>query len=74
MKIIFLDNDGVICLANNWGSRYKKSLKYSKSKLVYEHLKPVDFRFDNFDNMYLRSSLTISSLNKSLLILNSILI
>jgi len=50
MKIIFLDNDGVICLENNWGSRYKKSLKYSKSKMVYEHLKPVDFRFDNFDD------------------------
>ena len=50
MKIIFLDNDSVICLENNWGSRYKKSLKYSKSKMVYEHLKPVDFRFDNFDD------------------------
>jgi hypothetical protein len=24
MKVIFLDHDGVICLHNNWGSRFKK--------------------------------------------------
>jgi histidinol phosphatase-like enzyme len=28
MKVIFLDNDGVICLFNNWGSRAKKWSKY----------------------------------------------
>ena len=27
MKVLFLDNDGVICLANNWGSRVKKRKK-----------------------------------------------
>jgi hypothetical protein len=23
MKVIFLDHDGVICLSNNWGNRFK---------------------------------------------------
>ena len=39
MKIIFLDNDGVICLPNNWGSRFKKK---DVENSVYS-------RFDNFD-------------------------
>lgn len=54
MKVIFLDNDGVICLANNWGSRYKKQKGlftndnprggYLKNKDL-----PLKVRFDNFD-------------------------
>ena len=50
MNIIFLDNDCVICLSNNWGKR---------DKLMREYLKenpgvsipdiPVDYRFDGFD-------------------------
>lgn len=28
MKVIFLDHDGVICLADNWGSRFKKDTKF----------------------------------------------
>lgn len=52
MKIIFLDNDGVICLSNNWGGRMKKWAKYrsanpDSSKYVNEA--PVNVRFDNFD-------------------------
>ena len=51
MKIIFLDNDGVICLANNWGSRKKKKQKWidkhSYKEVLGEY--PVDCRFDNFD-------------------------
>jgi hypothetical protein len=43
MKVIFLDNDGVICLSNNWGSRYKKKRK------IYTEENSVDLRFDNFD-------------------------
>jgi hypothetical protein len=42
MKIIFLDNDGVICLLNNWGSRLKKPGFGDKSG-------PLDSRMDNFD-------------------------
>jgi hypothetical protein len=42
MKIIFLDNDGVICLSNNWGSRLKKPGFEDK-------LGPLDSRMDNFD-------------------------
>lgn len=52
MKVIFLDNDGVICLQNNWGSRYKKweryRLKNPKSSTLIKEV-PVDIRFDNFD-------------------------
>lgn len=63
MKVIFLDNDGVICLSNNWGGRYKKWSKYrsanpDSSKNLREA--PVEIRFDNFDK-------------KSIDILNSIL-
>jgi len=52
MKVIFLDNDGVICLSNNWGGRTKKWAKHrsanpESSKLLSES--PVDVRFDNFD-------------------------
>lgn len=47
--IIFLDNDGVICLADNWGSRYKKTKAYANPNPGNEQSIPVEFRFDNFD-------------------------
>lgn len=47
LKVIFLDNDGVICLSNNWGSRFKKSKSYSNPNPG--GFVPVEFRFDNFD-------------------------
>lgn len=62
MKVIFLDNDGVICLQNNWGSRYKKQKNvYTKEnpRPMQSDL-PVELRFDNFDK-------------KSIEILNSII-
>ena len=43
MKVLFLDHDGVICLSNNWGSRYKK--KGFDSNLET----PMDNRMDSFD-------------------------
>jgi len=43
MKVIFLDNDGVICLSNNWGSRLKKQKNWGGSEI------PIEYRFDNFD-------------------------
>ena len=50
MKIIFLDNDGVICLANNWGSRFKKQDKWGGKKLSMTMREiPLEYRFDNFD-------------------------
>lgn len=57
MKVIFLDNDGVICLSGNWGSRYKKARQYMIDNNVQEHdpimmnpkTRPVLVRFDNFD-------------------------
>ena len=55
MKVIFLDNDGVICLAENWGGRYKKAREYmikndvSEHSLLDEAKRPVEIRFDNFD-------------------------
>ena len=50
MKVIFLDNDGVICLSSNWGSRIKKQKKLG-SEPVFNHKNqlPVEYRFDNFD-------------------------
>jgi hypothetical protein len=50
MNVIFLDNDGVICLANNWGSRRKKQEKWGGLKLsMTMHEIPLEYRFDNFD-------------------------
>jgi hypothetical protein len=52
MKVIFLDNDGVICLLNNWGGRSKKWSKYrSQNPESSPNLKdaPVEIRFDDFD-------------------------
>ena len=50
MKVIFLDNDGVICLSNNWGSRHKKQKEWGKRKLSMSNKEiPVEYRFDNFD-------------------------
>ena len=55
MKAIFLDNDGVICLSNNWGSRYKKAREYMIKNNISEHAfmderkRDVLVRFDNFD-------------------------
>jgi len=50
MKVIFLDNDGVICLANNWGSRLKKQKKWGGKKLSMSNREiPLEYRFDNFD-------------------------
>ena len=55
MKVLFLDNDGVICLSNNWGSRYKKAREYMIKNNISEHAfmderkRDVLVRFDNFD-------------------------
>lgn len=50
MKVIFLDNDGVICLGNNWGSRFKKQKKWGGRKLSMSNREiPIEYRFDNFD-------------------------
>jgi len=51
MKVLFLDNDGVICLSNNWGGRSKKWNKYIKLNPSQNSLAlaPVEVRFDDFD-------------------------
>jgi hypothetical protein len=52
MKVIFLDNDGVICLSSNWGGRSKKWAKYrSANPETSKQLSdaPVEVRFDDFD-------------------------
>lgn len=57
MKVIFLDNDGVICLQDNWGGRYKKARQYMIDNGISEHDKsvldeikrPIEIRFDDFD-------------------------
>ena len=49
--VLFLDNDGVICLSNNWGGRSKKWNEYKKLNPEQDMLElaPVDVRFDDFD-------------------------
>ena len=50
MKILMLDNDGVICLSNNWGGRAKKWAKYRSSNPDVDFTnRPIDCRFDAFD-------------------------
>jgi len=50
MKVIFLDHDGVICLYDNWGTRFKKQTKWGGRKLSMGPLEiPIEYRFDNFD-------------------------
>ena len=51
MKVIFLDNDGVICLDNNWGGRSRKWKEYQKLNPDQQllMLAPVEYRFDDFD-------------------------
>ena len=52
MKILFLDNDGVICLSNNWGGRDKKRIKFLKDNPEFSEKTgkiPVHFIFDDFD-------------------------
>jgi hypothetical protein len=50
MKVIFLDHDGVVCLSNNWGGRYKKAKKWClKNGDMPMNEMPVDIRLDNFD-------------------------
>jgi hypothetical protein len=60
MKILFLDNDGVICLSNNWGGRYKKQKEAGRKMSQSTSTLPVDARFDDFDK-------------KAVAVLNSIL-
>ncbi len=53
MKVLFLDNDGVICLSNNWGGRTKKWANYRSANPDSSKDKkdaPVFVRFDDFDN------------------------
>jgi hypothetical protein len=49
MKVIFLDHDGVICLSDNWGSRFKKQKKARRKLSQSVMTMPIDARFDNFD-------------------------
>ena len=50
MKILFLDNDGVICLSNNWGERAKKWANFKRDNPDVEFTdRPVLYRFDDFD-------------------------
>lgn len=60
MKVIFLDHDGVICLATEWGGRFKKQQKAGRKLSQSVMSLPVDVRFDNFNK-------------KAIIILNEIL-
>lgn len=61
MKVIFLDNDGVVCLSTEWGGRGKKKSKYLKEFPGTEGTLPAYIKMDNFND-------------KAVKILNSILL
>lgn len=46
MKVIFLDNDGVMCLVTEWGSRAKKMTKWEISNTG---TMPAWIKMDNFN-------------------------
>lgn len=57
-KILFLDHDGVICLENNWGSRFKKQKTWRSTvdnSAVHLRDIPLSIRFDNFDIKAIRT-------------------
>lgn len=60
MKVIFLDNDGVICLSTEWGGRHKKQQKAGRKMSQSISSLDVKYRFDNFNK-------------KAIAILNSII-
>ena len=56
MKVIFLDHDGVVCLAPEWGGRKQKIRLWNKNnpdKFIYGDYDAneidVEYRFDNFN-------------------------
>ena len=49
MKVIFLDNDGVICLSTEWGGRFKKQEKAGRKMSQSVNSLDVEYRFDNFN-------------------------
>jgi hypothetical protein len=49
MKVIFLDNDGVVCLSTEWGGRAKKKMKYLKEFPGVDDL-PAYIKMDNFND------------------------
>jgi len=49
MKVIFLDNDGVICLSTEWGGRHKKQQKAGRKMSQPVNSLDVEYRFDNFN-------------------------
>lgn len=55
MKVIFLDHDGVICLAHNWGSRHRKRERADRNSNIETDSDPIDFRFDNFDRKAIKT-------------------
>ena len=72
MKVIFLDHDGVICLSNNWGSRYKKQKKWGGRKLSMTNREvPLEYRFDNFDKKAIKVLNEILEETKSEIIISS---
>lgn len=50
MRVIFLDNDGVMCLSDQWGSRVKKIETFLKiNPESTEEDVPASVKMDNFD-------------------------
>jgi len=72
MKVIFLDNDGVICLSTNWGSRHKKQKKLGKDPVFNDNNElPVEYRFDNFDTKAIKVLNEILEITRAEIVVSS---
>ena len=69
MSIIFLDNDGVICLSRNFGTRETKMRKWIKKH--DNHNFPLEIKFDNFDKGAIKILNEICRLTESKLVISS---
>lgn len=76
MKVIFLDNDGVMCLSSEWGSRNKKIRKWklnNSDKEVFVNDKgiPAYIKMDNFNSKAVKILNEILELTGSEIVVSS---
>lgn len=69
MKVLFLDHDGVICLSNNWGSRFKKQKK--EGITIQGKDMPLNLRFDDFDTKSVKVLNTILEITDAEIVVSS---
>ena len=76
MKVIFIDNDGVMCLSTEWGSRNKKIKKWKLTQTdeegyVNNREIPAHIRMDNFNSKAVKVLNEILELTGSEIVVSS---